>query len=107
MTNRLKYELYKGEPETDQLHQNLFGELAPLPKPQNPQKSISWKDQIKYRKATGPEKCKDCSMIFKSHHGSKIYYKCRLIGDTFSASSDIRLTGYCPQFKRRTNESGA
>lgn len=57
-----------------------------------------------YRKATLEEKnagtvCGVCAYSIRKKW-DKTYYKCELIGDSNAPTTDIRLSGTCPKFKK-------
>ena len=45
------------------------------------------------RVGIGPKdcKCKDCKFVYKKEYNSKVYYKCKHLGNSNGAGTDIRL----------------
>ena len=61
----------------------------------------TWKWKHKYRKAKEKFgiRCKNCKYMIQRQL-SKIYYKCRLLGESSSPSTDVRLSCVCDLFEK-------
>lgn len=57
-----------------------------------------FKQANNYRLSTGNERCKNCFYSFGKHY-AKRYYKCKLMGNSASPASDIRLRDVCNLWK--------
>ena len=62
----------------------------------------------KFRMSAGYDtwhKCKDCKFCLKLQCGAHSHYKCKIMGITGSAATDIRLKDYaCRLFEQRGEE---
>jgi hypothetical protein len=83
------------------IHKNLFNEMQEFDiekKPLSPYQKT--KQQNNYRKSIDKNvSCKTCIYKLESHHNGKTYYKCKIIGESFSSATDIRLKNVCNRWK--------
>jgi hypothetical protein len=57
------------------------------------------KKKYNYRKSDkNGQKCKNCKHLTGFIHNEIRYYKCRLIGKSSSAATDIRLSNVCDRY---------
>lgn len=60
------------------------------------------KRTMNYRKSDDPLiRCKNCLYCFRIDYHDKTYYKCRLIGESSSEATDIRISGVCNRFIKK------
>lgn len=83
---------------------NLFGEDVALIAPEKRRvlgKYQAYKTRNHYRKTSDKRiRCDKCYHL-AGHCRDKNYYKCRLMGCSYSEASDIRLSYVCDNFKER------
>jgi hypothetical protein len=81
---------------------NLFGEEQKEPDFKRHKLSVyqQAKSDMCYRKAYNSDSCKTCNnLVIKEY--DKRYYKCRLIGDSNCAATDITLKSYCDKWEKK------
>ena len=83
---------------------NLFGVEQEYPEDEN--KHLSkyqiFKKRNHYRDATDNKKCKTCKSRRTYACHNKYYHKCRLLGDSNSQATDIRLKKVCDKWEGGT-----
>ena len=79
---------------------NLFGDLQEIIEPRKYYSSYQLaKLSIKYRLADDKKRsCKYCSNCFGVRGYNKTFYKCKLIGNSSSEATDIKLKMTCNEF---------
>lgn len=80
-------------------HPDLFGGRTPIIEPAGGPAG-KWKKQMKYRNTDSREfRCGTCRHLVQGHY-EKACYKCALLGDSSSQSSDVHLSGVCAKWDR-------
>jgi len=75
---------------------NLFGDEIPEePDPRPKSKYQGWKLINNYRASSGERQCQNCKFARKRNYHNKNYYKCILLGTSYSTATDIRLKDVC------------
>ena len=78
---------------------NLFGELqeTEVKKPKSKYQIIKARNNFGISK-NSVERCKNCVHCYGIRGNTKIYYKCKLIGESACDATDIRLKNVCNKF---------
>lgn len=87
---------------------NLFGEIQKYYESEKPLGKIQQiKHNLGYHKAGIYEShryCKYCDNFIRMEYHNKMYFKCRLIGDSNSEATDIRTKDTCNKFTQENRK---
>ncbi len=54
-----------------------------------------------YRKTSKENRCKNCQHGFKVNFYERLYFKCDLMGVSYSSATDIRMNSVCNVWEER------
>ena len=81
------------------LNLDLFGGETPIPGTLPRAPKMGMKQKIGFRNATDKHRCGSCKNFFRTRHHNRGYMKCRLLGDSRSAATDVKRSGVCNRFE--------